>query len=97
MLSLLTGKTHDPIRPAPDSEADADWTAEDYRAAMRRLLHAASKTYANPSPGQDAERDRMLTAAGVLAEAAKSVPGAVRRLPSGGDAQGATGQITIPT
>lgn len=62
MHSLLTGKFGSAEQPT-----DEPWTAEDHLAAMRRLLHTASQ-----SPSSDTER--IMTAARIHAEAAKSAP-----------------------
>lgn len=68
MHNLLTGKEHDTTHPepVPNKVVEEAWTAEAYLASMRRLLYAASK--------RGADTDRLLTAAAVLAEAAKSAP-----------------------
>jgi hypothetical protein len=67
MINLLTGKVHDATHPepVPNKMVEDAWTAEAYLASMRRLLHAASK--------RNADTDRLLRAAAVLAEAAKVV------------------------
>ena len=69
MHNLLTGTEH-----ASDTDTTRTWYREDYLAAMRLNLHAATRIPTNATAAQEHLRDRMVAAAHTLAIAAQSAP-----------------------